>query len=114
MKDFIPANLALGTASTKNFNEQNKITLGLDVNKLLVPTPPANSSDPNAISAYRKKSVVGSWFSSFGDAPGGFKEELKELQKHKDTSPMPPFAEILTASQMQDLVAYLASLRGVR
>jgi len=42
------------------------------------------------------------------------KEELKELQKHKDTSPMPPFAEILTASQMQDLVAYLASLRGVQ
>jgi hypothetical protein len=80
MKDFIPANLAIGTTYTKNFNEQNKLTFGLDVNKLLVPTPPSDLSDPNAIANYRKKSVVGSWFSSFGDAPGGFKEEIKEFQ----------------------------------
>jgi len=79
-KDFIPSNLGLGTTWTKSFNEQNKITLGLDINKLLVPTPPKNLNDPNAISEYRKKSVVGSWFSSFGDAPGGFSEELKEFQ----------------------------------
>jgi hypothetical protein len=52
----------------------------LDINKLLVPTPPSDLSDPNAIAQYRKKSVVGSWFSSFGDAPDGFKEELKEFQ----------------------------------
>ncbi|MEI9809776.1 MAG: PorV/PorQ family protein [Bacteroidota bacterium] len=80
MKDFIPANLGIGTTWTKNFNEQNKITFGIDVNKLLVPTPPTDLSDPNAISDYRKKSVVGSWFSSFGDAPDGFSEELKEFQ----------------------------------
>jgi hypothetical protein len=80
MKDFIPANLGLGTTWTKNFNEQNKLTFGLDINKLLVPTPPSDLSDPNAIAQYRKKSVVGSWFSSFGDAPDGFKEELKEFQ----------------------------------
>jgi hypothetical protein len=80
MKDFIPANLGLGTAWTKNFNEQNKLTFGLDVNKLLVPTPPSDLSDPNAIAKYRKKSVVGSWFSSFGDAPDGFDEEMKEFQ----------------------------------
>jgi hypothetical protein len=80
MKDFIPANLALGTTYTKNFNDQNKLTFGLDVNKLLVPTPPIDLSDPNAIANYRKKSVVTSWFSSFGDAPGGFKEELREFQ----------------------------------
>jgi Type IX secretion system protein PorV len=80
MKDFIPANLGLGTAYTKNFNEQNKINFGIDVNKLLVPTPPSDLSDPNAISKYRKKSVVGSWFSSFGDAPDGFNEEIKEFQ----------------------------------
>ncbi len=79
-KDFIPSNLGLGTTWTKNFNEQNKITFGLDVNKLLVPTPPTNLSDPNAIADYRNKGVVGSWFSSFGDAPGGFSEELKEFQ----------------------------------
>ena len=80
MKDFIPANLGLGTTWTKNFNEQNKLTLGLDINKLLVPTPPTETSDPNAIAEYRNKSVVGSWFSSFGDAPDGFSEELKEFQ----------------------------------
>jgi hypothetical protein len=80
MKDFIPANLGLGAAWTKNFNEQNKITFGVDINKLLVPTPPSDLQDPNAITAYRKKSVVGSWFSSFGDAPNGFSEEMKEFQ----------------------------------
>ncbi|WP_276500852.1 type IX secretion system outer membrane channel protein PorV [Terrimonas pollutisoli] len=79
-KDFIPANLGLGSTWTKNFNEDNKLTFGLDINKLLVPTPPADLSDPNAVAEYRKKGVVSSWFSSFGDAPDGFKEELKEFQ----------------------------------
>lgn len=78
-KDFIPANMGLGTTYTKNFNEQNKIMFGVDLNKLLVPTPPAEG-DAAALEAYRKKSVIGSWFSSFGDAPDGFKEEIKELQ----------------------------------
>ena len=79
-KDFIPANLGLGTTWTKNFNEDNKLTFGLDINKLLLPTPPADLSDPNVVAEYRKKGVVSSWFSSFGDAPDGFKEELKEFQ----------------------------------
>ncbi len=79
-KDFIPANLGLGSTWTKNFNEDNKLTFGLDINKLLVPTPPIDLTDPNAIADYRKKGVVASWFGSFGDAPGGFKEELKEFQ----------------------------------
>ena len=79
-KDFIPANLGLGSTWTKNFNEDNKLTFGLDINKLLVPTPPTNLSDPNAIADYRKKGLVASWFGSFGDAPGGFKEEIKEFQ----------------------------------
>jgi hypothetical protein len=78
-KDFIPANLGLGTTYTKVFDEQNKISFGLDLNKLLVPTPPAEG-DQVALEAYRKKSVVGSWFSSFSDAPDGFSEELKEFQ----------------------------------
>jgi hypothetical protein len=78
-KDFIPANLGLGTAYTKVIDEQNKITFGIDINKLLVPTPPAEG-DQAALDAYRKKSVVGSWFSSFNDAPDGFSEELKEFQ----------------------------------
>lgn len=78
-KDFIPANFGLGASYTSIINDQNKITIALDVNKLLVPTPPS-LTDSAAVSTYRSKSVVGSWFSSFGDAPGGFKEELKEWQ----------------------------------
>jgi hypothetical protein len=82
-KDYIPANLGLGTAYTKVFDTENKITFGLDLNKLLVPTPPLDSAgffSQQALVAYRNKSVVSSWFSSLGDAPGGFKEELKEVQ----------------------------------
>ena len=79
-KDFIPANLGLGSTWTKNFNEDNKLTFGLDINKLLVPTPQTDFTDPNAIVEYRNKALVSSWFGSFGDAPGGFKEEIKEFQ----------------------------------
>jgi hypothetical protein len=78
-KDFIPANLGLGTTYSKSFNADNKITVGVDINKLLVPTPPAEG-DQVALQNYRNKSVIGSWFSSFGDAPGGFSEEIKEFQ----------------------------------
>jgi hypothetical protein len=78
-KDFIPANFAIGTTYTKVFDESNKITFGIDLNKLLVPTTP-RSTDSAALRAYRQKSVVGSWFSSFGDAPDGFSEEIREFQ----------------------------------
>jgi hypothetical protein len=78
-KDFIPANLGLGTTYTKVFDESNKVTFGLDINKLLVPTPPAEN-DSAALANYRSKSVIGSWFSSFGDAPDGFSEEVREFQ----------------------------------
>jgi hypothetical protein len=78
-KDFIPANLGFGTTYTKVFDEQNKISFGVDLNKLLVPTPPA-TGDQAALDEYRKKGVVESWFSSFSDAPGGASEELKEFQ----------------------------------
>ncbi len=78
-KDFIPANLGLGTTYTKKFNEQNQIMFGLDINKLLVPTPPVNPT-PQELADYRSKGVVSSWFSSFGDAPDGFNEELREFQ----------------------------------
>jgi hypothetical protein len=78
-KDYIPANLGLGAAYVNVFDDQvSKLTLALDVNKLLVPTPPPLGDDA-ALQAYRNKGVVSSWFSSFGDAPGGFKEELKEF-----------------------------------
>lgn len=79
-KDFIPANFGLGTTYTKVFDESNQISFGVDVNKLLVPTPPGQDASPQQYEQYRKKSVVSSWFSSFNDAPGGFSEELKEFQ----------------------------------
>jgi hypothetical protein len=82
-KDFIPANLGLGAAHTWVFDESNKLTFGVDINKLMVPTPPLDSSgyfSQASLDAYRSKGVVNSWFSSFGDAPGGFKEELREFQ----------------------------------
>lgn len=83
-KDYIPANLGLGTTYTKVFDESNKISFGLDLNKLLVPTPPVatgnTSTDSANLTKYRNKPVIGSWFSSFGDAPGGFSEEIKEFQ----------------------------------
>jgi len=79
-KDYIPANLGLGTTYSRKLNEQNSIMFGVDINKLMVPTPPADGYTQQQITDYRSKSVISSWFSSFGDAPGGFSEELKEFQ----------------------------------
>lgn len=78
-RDFIPANLGIGTTYTSVLDESNRVMFGIDINKLLVPTPPA-VGDSAGLVAYRQKSVVSSWASSFGDAPGGFSEELKEFQ----------------------------------
>ncbi len=78
-KDFIPANMGLGVAYVNVIDEISKVTFALDVNKLLVPTPPA-IGDSLGLVEYHNKGVVSSWFSSFGDAPGGFSEELKEFQ----------------------------------
>ncbi|RYF91139.1 MAG: type IX secretion system outer membrane channel protein PorV [Chitinophagaceae bacterium] len=77
-KDFIPANLGVGAAYTKVFDADSKITFALDLNKLLVPTPPS-VTDSAGLADYRSKGVVSSWFSSFGDAPDGGSEELKEV-----------------------------------
>ncbi|WP_207495675.1 type IX secretion system outer membrane channel protein PorV [Aridibaculum aurantiacum] len=77
-KDYIPANLGLGAAYTWSFDDDNKLTVGADVNKLLVPTPPA-LGDSAGLARYRNKSVISSWFGSFSDA-GSFGEELREFQ----------------------------------
>jgi Type IX secretion system protein PorV len=77
-KDFIPANMALGAVYTKTFNEVNKVSFGIDMNKLLVPTPP-ELGDSAGLVKYHNTGVVESWFTSFTDAPGGFSEELQEL-----------------------------------
>jgi len=84
-KDYIPANLGIGAAYTKIFDADNKLTFALDLNKLLVPTPPVQGDLTDSLfdielRDYRSQGVVGSWFKSFGDAPGGFSEEMKEFQ----------------------------------
>ncbi len=77
-KEYIPANLGIGTAYTKVFDEQNKITFGLDLNKLLVPAPPIftgdSSVDGAAVDKYHNQAVTGSWFNSFS---GG--DQLKKI-----------------------------------
>ncbi len=83
-KDYIPANLGVGLAYTKVFDESNKITFALDLNKLLVPTPPilngTDSSNQVELTKYRNRSVVSSWVNSFGgDGSDGISEELKEV-----------------------------------
>ena len=77
---FLPANMKLGGATTFIIDDYNQFTIALDFNKLMVPTDPIRDIDGNIISGkdpYR--SVPSGILGSFGDAPGGFKEELKEV-----------------------------------
>lgn len=77
-KDFIPTNLKLGVAYKTELDKYNTITFALDANKLMVPTP--DTTDVDIITGLgSSKSVVAGMFSSFSDAPGGMKEELKEI-----------------------------------
>lgn len=70
-KDYIPANLGLGATYTSIINESNKVTFGLDINKLLVPAAPLAtgnySVDSSNLYNYRNTSVVSSWMKSFSD-----------------------------------------------
>ena len=78
--DFIPMNLKLGTAGTLNLDNYNKITLAIDFNKLLVPTPPVYNNDMEIIDGKDPNvSVPVAIFQSFYDAPGGFSEEIREI-----------------------------------
>ena len=82
--NFLPANLKIGGGFDFILDEYNKIGVNLEFNKLLVPTPQYENSDTAAETAqktedYRKIGWVSGIFKSFGDAPGGFSEELKEV-----------------------------------
>ena len=90
-REFIPANLKIGTAWSYEIDKYNKITAMLDFNKLLVPTPGveivktytgSDSLDGSGNVLYvRTKNddpTITAALKSFTDAPGGFKEELKE------------------------------------
>jgi hypothetical protein len=92
-KDFIPTNFRLGTNFKVELDQYNTIAFGADINKLLVPTPPVYAKDSagnfevdadgNKVIAAGKDptgvSPASAIFSSWGDAPAGFKEELKEF-----------------------------------
>jgi hypothetical protein len=79
-KYFLPTNLKIGAANTFNLDEYNQFTFTLDLNKLLVPTPPIRDSNGNIIKGKDDNvSVPAGIFGSFSDAPGGFSEELKEV-----------------------------------
>lgn len=85
--EFIPTNLRMGINFLIPFNEYNKISLAADVNKLLVPTYPIQGDDETS-EDYQQRvqkdyydiSPISGIFKSFSDAPGGFKEELQEIQ----------------------------------
>ena len=86
-KEFLPANLRLGGRYTNRIDEYNKISVLLDFNKLLVPTPPYTkdgvtypSRFANDYTEYNNIGVIQGAIQSFYDAPGGFAEELHEIQ----------------------------------
>jgi len=87
--NFLPANMKIGAGFDFIFDEFNKVSVGIELNKLLVPTPqdpdlngdgditPEERAENNE--NYRKINWVSGIFKSFGDAPDGFSEELKEF-----------------------------------
>ena len=84
---FLPTNLRLGASLLFPMDDYNVIGVNFDINKLLVPTRPIkgeNESDEEyqdrLISEYNDISPIAGIFKSFADAPGGFKEELREIQ----------------------------------
>ena len=81
--DFLPTNLKVGGGFDFIFDSYNKLAVSLEINKLLVPSPsePITDGDGN-ITGYAQPNDVGvlsGIFKSFGDAPDGFSEELKEF-----------------------------------
>ncbi len=80
--NFIPTNLKIGSAFDFIFDSSNKLSLNLELNKLLVPSPsiPVYNSNDQII-GYNQEDIsfLSGLFKSFGDAPDGFSEEIKEI-----------------------------------
>jgi hypothetical protein len=77
---FLPTNLKIGVANVMALDDENQLTVALDFNKLLVPTPPIRDQNGNITDGKNDdRSVVSGIFGSFSDAPGGFSEEAKEI-----------------------------------
>ncbi|WP_159800479.1 type IX secretion system outer membrane channel protein PorV [Flavobacterium sp. MK4S-17] len=87
--NFLPANMRLGGGFDFIFDEYNKVGVNVEFTKLLVPTPqdPDRNGDGEITTEeynetnreYNDIGWVSGIFKSFGDAPGGFKEELREV-----------------------------------
>ncbi len=91
-REFIPTNLRVGAAWKIYMDPNNSLTIALDFNKLMVPTPPiyavdengAIITDPNGNPVIKKgkdpnRSLLSGMFGSFCDAPDGCPEEMKEI-----------------------------------
>jgi len=80
-KDFIPINMRLGGRFTMEMDQYNSMSFVLDLNKLLVPTPPIyNTTGDTIVKGKDPYVAVGQGIlQSFNDAPGGMKEELREI-----------------------------------
>lgn len=85
VKDFIPTTLKLGASYMMQLDDYNSFSFSFELDKLLVPTPPADSINyggGDVIWSGGVNSDIGpieGIFKSFGDAPGGFKEEMQEI-----------------------------------
>ena len=84
---FLPANLRIGASLMVPVDEYNRFSIAADANKLLVPTIPKQEDgeskedyEQRVIQEYNDVSSISGIFKSFHDAPGGFKEELEEIQ----------------------------------
>ena len=84
-KEFLPANFRLGTTYSRDLDAANSLSISLDINKLLVPTPQYFSATTGQSGTVilpgndTNTSVLTAIFNSFSDAPGGFKEEMQEI-----------------------------------
>ncbi len=82
---FLPANMRVGASLGIPLNELHTLSLSTDLNKLLVPTPQlpeegeTTEEAQKRIDDYNNISSIAGLFRSFGDAPGGFQEELQEV-----------------------------------
>lgn len=80
-KYFIPTNFRLGTSMNVKKSAFNRFTVSLDMNKLMIPTPPQRDEAGAIIKGkdINEGATLGRVFGSFNDAPSGFAEELKEI-----------------------------------
>lgn len=137
-KNFLPTNLKLGTSADWIFDRNSSISLNVEFNKLLVPSPVATTNDAGIL-VYAQPDVnfLQGVFDSFNDAQDGFPEELKEItwatgleyqfqnvlalrtgyfneSKEKGARRFVTFGAGLLINQMQVDISYLFSTSSVR